>query len=143
MTVDQVFQLLEKGFTRDDIMKLESVKAEGIQEPKEEPKKEEPKKDPAEEPKKDPPEEPKKDPPEKKEEPKKDPAEEPKKDPREKTETEKRLDSIESNIASLVKAIQQQNLKNDHFDNPADTLEEQTDKIMASIIRPEPAKKGD
>ena len=122
MTVDQVFQLLEKGFTRDDIMKLESVKAEGIQEPKEEPK-EEPKK-----------EEPKK------EEPKK---EEPKQDPPEKTETEKRLDSIESNIASLVKAIQQQNLKNDHFDTPMDTLEEQTDKIMASIIRPEPAKKGD
>ena len=112
MTVDQVFQLLEKGFTRDDIMKLESVKAEGIQEPKEEPKKEEPK-------------------------------EETKQDPPEKTETEKRLDSIESNIASLVKAIQQQNLKNDHFDTPADTLEEQTDKIMASIIRPEPAKKGD
>ena len=130
MTVDQVFQLLEKGFTRDDIMKLESVKAEGIQEPKEEPK-EEPKK---EEPKK---EEPKEEP--KKEEPK----EEPKKDTPEKTETEKRLDSIESNIASLVKAIQQQNLKNDHFDTPVDTLEEQTDKIMASIIRPEPAKKGD
>ena len=127
MTVDQVFQLLEKGFTRDDIMKLESVKAEGIQEPKEEPKKEEPKK-----------EEPKEEP--KKEEAKK---EEPKQDPPEKTETEKRLDSIESNIASLVKAIQQQNLKNDHFDSPADTLEEQTDKIMASIIRPEPAKKGD
>lgn len=128
MTVDQVFQLLEKGFTRDDIMKLESVKAEGIQESKktqEEPKKEEPKKDPKEEPK---------------EEPKK---EEPKQDPPEKTETEKRLDSIESNIASLVKAIQQQNLKNDHFDTPVDTLEEQTDKIMASIIRPEPAKKGD
>ena len=108
MTVDQVFQLLEKGFTRDDIMKLESVKAEGIQEQKEEPKKEEPKLDPPE-----------------------------------KTETEKRLDSIESNIASLVKAIQQQNLKNDHFDTPVDSLEEQTDKIMASIIRPEPAKKGD
>ena len=121
MTVDQVFQLLGKGFTRDDIMKLEEVKAEGIQEPKEEPK-EEPKKE------------------EQKEEPKK---EEPKQDPPEKTETEKRLDSIESNIASLVKAIQQQNLKNDHFDTPVDSLEEQTDKIMASIIRPEPAKKGD
>ena len=130
MTVDQVFQLLEKGFTRDDIMKLEGVKAEGIpeqkEEPKEDPKKEEPKEDP------------------KKEEPKEDPKkEEPKQDPPEKTETEKRLDSIESNIASLVKAIQQQNLKNDHFDTPVDTLEEQTDKIMASIIRPEPAKKGD
>ena len=126
MTVDQVFQLLEKGFTRDDIMKLESVKAEGIQEPKEETKKEEPKK-----------EEPKK------EEPKKEEKKEPEKAPPEKTETEKRLDSIENNIASLVKAIQQQNLKNDHFDTPVDTLEEQTDKIMASIIRPEPAKKGD
>ena len=121
MTVDQVFQLLEKGFTRDDIMKLESVKAEGIQEPKEETKKEEPKK----------------------EEPKKEEKKEPEKAPPEKTETEKRLDSIENNIASLVKAIQQQNLKNDHFDTPVDTLEEQTDKIMASIIRPEPAKKGD
>lgn len=131
MTVDQVFQLLEKGFTRDDIMKLEGVKAEGIQEPKEE-QKEDPKK---EDPKK---EDPKKEDP-KKEEPKK---EEQKQDPPEKTETEKRLDSIESNIASLVKAIQQQNLKNDHFDTPTDTLEEQTDKIMASIIRPEPAKKG-
>ena len=126
MTVDQVFQLLEKGFTRDDIMKLESAKAEGIQEPKKEEPKEEPKK---EEPKEDPKEEPKK--------------EEPKQDPPEKTETEKRLESIESNIASLVKAVQHQNLKNDHFDNPADTLEEQTDKIMASIIRPEPVKKGD
>ena len=127
MTVNQVFQLLEKGFTRDDIMKLESAKAEGIPEQKEEPQKEEPQK-----------EEPKKEEPEKE-----DPKEEQKKDPPEKTETEKRLDSIESNIASLVKAIQQQNLKNDHFDNPADTLEEQTDKIMASIIRPEPVKKGD
>ncbi len=138
MTVDQVFQLLEKGFTRDDIMKLESVKAEGIQEQKEEPKKEEPKKEEQkkEEQKK---EEPKKEEP-KKEEPKK---EEQKQDPPEKTETEKRLDSIESNIASLLKAIQQQNLKNDHLDTPVDTLEEQTDKIMASIIRPEPAKKGD
>lgn len=130
MTVDQVFQLLEKGFTRDDIMKLESVKAEGIQEPKEDPKEEPKEEEPKEDPKKEEP----------KEEPKK---EEPKKDPPEKTETEKRLDSIESNIASLVKAIQQQNLKNDHFDTPVDTLEEQTDKIMASIIRPEPAKKGD
>ena len=130
MTVDQVFQLLEKGFTRDDIMKLDSVKAEGIQEPKEEPKEDPKKEEPKEDPKKEEP----------KEEPKK---EEPKQDPPEKTETEKRLDSIESNIASLVKAIQQQNLKNDHFDTPVDTLEEQTDKIMASIIRPEPAKKGD
>ena len=125
MTVDQVFQLLEKGFTRDDIMKLESVKAEGIQEPKEEPKDEPKKEEPKEE--------------QKKEEPK----EEPKKDPPENAETEKRLDSIEKNIASLLKAIQQQNLKNDHFDTPGDTLEEQTDKLMASIIRPEPSKKGD
>ena len=58
-------------------------------------------------------------------------------------ETEKRLTSIEKNISDLVKTIQLQNLKHDSFNTNPDSLEDQTDKIMESIIRPEPARKDE
>ena len=57
-------------------------------------------------------------------------------------ETEKRLSGIEKNLSDLVKAIQLQNLRNDSFSDIGDSLEDKTDKIMMSIIRPEPEKKG-
>lgn len=54
------------------------------------------------------------------------------------TATEKRLDSIEQSISKLIKSIQANNVKTDAFGKQqADSLDEQTDKIMASIIRPE------
>ena len=53
------------------------------------------------------------------------------------TATEKRLDSIEQSISKLIKSIQANNVKSDSFGKQADSLDEQTDKIMASIIRPE------
>lgn len=56
------------------------------------------------------------------------------------TATEKRLDGIEQSISKLIKSIQANNLKSDAFGKQADSLEEQTDKIMASIIRPERSK---
>ena len=55
--------------------------------------------------------------------------------------TEKRLSGIEKGISDLIKAVQASNLKNDSFGNSADSLEAQTDRIMASIIRPEKAGK--
>ena len=58
-------------------------------------------------------------------------------------ETEKRLSSIEASINSLVKAIQKQNLLNDHINSNDETLEQQTDAIMKSIIRPEHNRKDD
>ena len=55
---------------------------------------------------------------------------------------ETRLDGIEKRITDLIKAVQSSNVKNDSFSNPSDSLEEETDKIMKSIIRPETEKKG-
>ena len=56
---------------------------------------------------------------------------------------DQRLTGIEKTISDLVKTIQASNLKNDSFGNNPDSLETQTDKIMASIIRPEKAGKED
>lgn len=50
---------------------------------------------------------------------------------------EARLSGIEKGISDLMKSIQANNLKNDSFGGMPETLQEQTDKIMASIIRPE------
>ena len=121
MTVDQVFQLLDKGFSRDDIMKLtenDVVKDSQPEQTEPEPK-------PVTEP------EPK---------PVTEPEPKPVTQPVEQDQTGKRLDSIEQNISKLVNAIQLQNLRNDSFGSSGETLDEKTDKIMASIIRPE--KKG-
>ena len=68
-------------------------------------------------------------------------APEPQKDP-EPSETDKRLDALETSISKLVKTLQESNLKNSSFNSDsADSLEAQTDKIMASIIRPETERK--
>lgn len=119
MKVEQVFQLLEKGFTRDDIMKLtettDGTETENAQPaPQEQPEPQEQQE------------------PQEQKEPQEQPA------PNEQDQTGQRLDSIEQSIQKLVKAIQLQNLKTDSFGKAGETLEEQTDKIMASIIRPEP-----
>ena len=55
---------------------------------------------------------------------------------------ETRLDGIEKRIGDLIKAVQTSNVKNDSIKTPLNTLEEETDKIMRSIIRPENEKKG-
>lgn len=144
MTVEQVLTLVEKGFTRDDIMKLtgdgsftSTVPAAdsgaagadpgqgNSSSPDQDAKPEKeitagPAADAADDP---------------------EPAK-PAAAASEPTETEKRLDSIEQSISKLIKSIQANNLKSDAFGKQADSLEEQTDKIMASIIRPEHINKG-
>ena len=96
--------------------------------------------EPAPEPPKDPQPEPQKEP-EPEPERQQETAPEPQKD-LEPSETDKRLDALETSIAKLVKTLQESNLKNSSFNSdPADSLEAQTDKIMASIIRPETERK--
>ena len=56
---------------------------------------------------------------------------------------ESRLEGIEKRIGDLIKAVQTSNVKNDSIKNPSDTLEDETDKIMRSIIRPEIERKDD
>lgn len=58
------------------------------------------------------------------------------------TAFEDRLSGIEKTMNTLIKTIQAQNRLNDSFGSAGESLEEKTDKIMASIIRPEVMKKG-
>ena len=56
---------------------------------------------------------------------------------------EERVAGVEKKIDDLIKAIQRSNLKKDSFNDPGDSLEDATDKIMKSIIRPEVERKDD
>lgn len=142
MTVEQVFTLLEKGFSRDDIMQLigdGSPTSPHVPETDSGTAGADPGQDrsspvPDAKPEK-----------EISAGPAADAADDPEPEPAaaaEPTATEKRLDSLEQSISKLIKSIQANNLKSDAFGKQADSLEEQTDKIMASIIRPEHNNKG-
>ena len=75
-------------------------------------------------------------------EPEKKPDPEPeKKTDLEPDKTAEKLNGIEKAIEELRKAVQANNVRNDSFGNQPDSLEAQTDKIMAGIIRPEHEKK--
>ena len=126
VSIDQVFTLLDKGFSRDDIMALVGSGTQA------ETAKQEPESEPAQEPEQNP--EP--DPADKATEPAKP-------EPAQESETDKRLDSIENTMTTLLKAIQAQNLANDSFGKAGKSLEEQTDDIMATIIRGTTARKED
>ena len=114
MRADLLGRLLDAGFTKDEIMKLAADE-----------KAPEPTPEPTPEPN-----------PEPTPEPNSEPAPE-----QMNQEMNNRLTAIETNIANLVKAVQLNNLKNDSFGGNPDSLETQTDKIMASIIRQEPERK--
>ena len=115
MNTDTLVRLLDAGFTKDEIMQLTG--SQPAPEPAPEPEK------PA---------------PEQEAEPEQPAPEQP---APETGETDKRLTAIENNIAQLVKAVQLNNLKNDSFGSVPDSLETQTDKIMAGIIRPDTERK--
>lgn len=70
----------------------------------------------------------------------------PEEDPKPQEETpdnnmDQRLTGIEKQIATLIKAVQANNVKQDSIKTPPKNLELETDKIMESIIRPERQKK--
>ena len=121
MTVDQVITLLQNGYTKEEITKMEQSPVESQPAAEQQPEQEQ---QPAEQQPAEP------------AQPEKEAPQNP-----EPNEVDKRLSSIEQNIANLIRSIQQSNLKNDSFGKSPDSLEEQTDKIMAGLIRPEHAKK--
>ncbi len=53
---------------------------------------------------------------------------------------EKRLSGIEKSISDLVKTMQAENRKRDTMGGLPESLEEETDRIMKGIIRPETGK---
>lgn len=123
MTIEQVTRLLDAGFTKDEIVSFsqgETVAPAAPAEPeKKEPEPEEPKTETVEnvvvptvaDDKKD------------------------------MSELNKRLDGIENSISEMIKSFHTTNLLHDSFGSMPDSLEEQTDKIMACIIRPETERK--
>lgn len=54
---------------------------------------------------------------------------------------EKRLSGIEKSISDLVKTMQAENRKRDSIGGLPDSLEDETDRVMRSIIRPETKRK--
>lgn len=54
---------------------------------------------------------------------------------------EKRLSGIEKSISDLVKTMQAENRKRDSIGGLPDSLEDETDRVMKSIIRPETKRK--
>lgn len=121
MNYEQITKLLDAGFSKDEIMQL--ARDEPLQKPAPEPQPEpEPKPEPEPEPEK-----------------KKTPEPEPQPEPD--SQIGDRLTSIEKSISDLMKAFQSENLKKDLIRTTAQTLQEKTDAIMASIIRPETGRK--
>ena len=124
MTEELLGKLLDANFTKDEILQLAGIQKDQPTEPQPTP---EPKPDPEPQPTP---------------EPKPDPEPQPTPDQKpEPSNTDKRLDSIEETITKLIKTIQAGNVRDDRMKDNPDSLEEQTDKIMASIIRPEKAKR--
>ena len=56
---------------------------------------------------------------------------------------EKRLSGIEKSISDLVKTMQAENRKRDSIGGFPDSLEDETDRIMKNMIRPETKRKDD
>lgn len=57
------------------------------------------------------------------------------------TAMEKRLSGIEKSISDLVKTMQAENRKRDTIGGLPDSLEDETDRIMKNMIRPEMKRK--
>ena len=121
MNYEQISKLIDAGFTKDEIMQL--ARDEPLQKPEPEP---EPQPGPEPEPQLG---------------PEKEKASEPEPKPEPDSQIGDRLTSIEKSITDLMKAFQSENLKKDQIRTTAQTLEQKTDAIMASIIRPETGRK--
>ena len=114
MTFSEVKQLLDAGFTKDEIMAFEDPAKVPAADPAKDPEKD-PAADPAKAPATDPAKVPEKD-------PAKDPA----------------LSALNENINKLIRTIQASNLQSAHLEKPAaEDITSQVDKIMQGIIRPE------
>ena len=117
-------KLIDAGFSKDEIMQLARDEPEPVKDQPalEEPKNPEPEKNIQEQPAQPAQEEPK-----------------PQDSGISETVTKMgdRLTGIEQKFTDLLKAIQNQNLRNDFIQSAGDDLDTQTDNIMKSIIRPE------
>ncbi|MBO5839668.1 MAG: hypothetical protein J6R06_08350 [Bacteroidales bacterium] len=127
MNYAEVKDLLDKGFTVDEIRALMNP---GKQQEQKEPEQKEPEQKEPEQ----------KEPEQKEQEQKDNNPQNPQNNPQ---DFDERFTKLTETVEKLIKAVQGNNRLNDSFDKPSkDDIDKQVDSIMSSIIRPE-QKKGE
>ena len=116
MKIEQVFRLLDAGYTKEEIQQMEQGPQETTNP---EPAAETPE-----------PEQSDNQEPATEKETEKGPAAETAPDP----ETSKRLDGIESQLKQLIKSIQRENVRRDSYGGAGEDIEKQADNAMAALI---------
>lgn len=120
MTANEILQLVQAGYSKEEIQQMETGNQETAkQEPAAEPKEPETEPAAAEQEPASAPEE-------------KGPAAETAPDP----ETNKRLDGIEKQLKQLIKSIQASNVRRDSYGNAGEDIDSQADKALAALIQP-------
>ena len=117
MNYSEVKELLQAGFTAEEIRTMLTTPADNPQNPQDNPQPEQPQ-----------PEQ---------------PEEQPQPKQPEQTQDDARFNQLNDTMEKLIKTIQHSNLNNNSFDRMKETdINSEVDKIMAGIIRPEREKGG-
>ena len=115
MNYSEVKELLQAGFTAEEIRGMLTTPSDNPQNPQDNPQPEQPQ-----------PEQ---------------PEEQPQPEQPEQTQDDARFNQLNANMEKLIKTIQHSNLNNNSFDKMNETdIDSKVDKIMAGIIRPEREK---
>ena len=115
MNYSEVKELLQAGFTAEEIREMLTTPSDNPQNPQDNPQPEQPKEQPQ---------------PEQPEQP-------------EQPQDDARFNQLNATMEKLIKTIQHSNLNNNSFDRMKETdIDTEVDKIMAGIIRPEREKGG-
>lgn len=116
MNYSEVKELLQAGFTADEIRVMLTTPADNPQNPQVNPQPEQPQ-----------PEQ---------------PEEQPQPEQPEQTQDDAKFNQLNATMEKLIKTIQHSNLNNNSFDRMKETdINSEVDKIMAGIIRPEREQK--
>ena len=117
MNYSEVKELLQAGFTAEEIRTMLTTPADNPQNPQDNPQPEQPQ-----------PEQ---------------PEEQPKPEQPEQIQDDAKFNQLNATMEKLIKTIQHSNLNNNSFDHMKETdINSEVDKIMAGIIRPEREKGG-
>ena len=115
MNYSEVKELLQAGFTAEEIRGMLTTPTDNPQNPQDNPQPEQPQ-----------PEQ---------------PEEQPQPEQPEQTQDDARFNQLNATMEKLIRTIQHNNLNNNSFDKKEADIDSQVDKIMAGIIRPERDKK--
>ena len=116
MNYSEVKELLQAGFTAEEIRGMLTTPADNPQNPQNNPQSEQPQ-----------PEQ---------------PEEQPQPEQPEQTQDDAKFNQLNATMEKLIKTIQHSNLNNNSFDHMKETdINSEVDKIMAGIIRPEREQK--